>query len=126
MGTAAFLIFNAFAMSITELGPLTGRGTVSFMQRFGSEFLAFGDGTVSSGSIVLAVVIGLVVPLLAAFIPARRATRISSLAAMRPQTAFPFSPSSLREAAPGLLGILILLAYLAIAPPGEWLSLIHI
>ena len=161
MGAAAFLIFNAFAMSITErqqqigalralgmtrrqimrqvllealligglgtlagllVGPLMGQGIVSVMQRFGGEFLAFGDGSVSVGTAVLASAIGLGVTLLSAWIPARRAARVSPLAAMRPQTAASPTAPSLRQPMIGLLGILALFAYLAIAPPGEWIE----
>ncbi|MCB9445594.1 MAG: FtsX-like permease family protein, partial [Ardenticatenaceae bacterium] len=166
MGAAAFLIFNAFAMSITErqqqigalralgmtrsqimrlvllealliggggtlagliIGPLMGQGVVSFMQRFGSEFLAFGDGTVSWGTAVLASIIGLGVTLLSAWIPARRATRVSPLTAMRqsssqPLTASSQQPAANRQSLISCLLITALFAYLIIAPPGEWIE----
>ncbi|MCP4423033.1 MAG: FtsX-like permease family protein, partial [Chloroflexi bacterium] len=163
MGAAAFLIFNAFAMSIAErrqqigalrslgmtrrqvmrqvlleavliggagtlvglaIGPLMGQGIVAFMQEFGGEFLAFGDGGVGWGTAVLATIIGLGITLLSAWIPARQATRVSPLAAMRPQTEIVNRQSSIvnRESLISLLLIAILFGYLAIAPPGEWIE----
>ncbi|MEJ2748647.1 MAG: FtsX-like permease family protein, partial [Anaerolineae bacterium] len=166
MGAAAFLIFNAFAMSITErqqqigalrslgmtrrqilrqvlleafiigglgtlagliIGPLMGQGIVSIMQRFGGEFLAFGDGSVSWGTAVLASAIGLGVTILSALIPARRATRVSPLAAMR-QTSDQQpainnqQPIINRQSLIATLLIAALFIYLAIAPPGEWIK----
>jgi putative ABC transport system permease protein len=164
MGAAAFLIFNAFAMSITErqqqigalrslgmtrrqilgqvlleafiigglgtvagllLGPIMGQGVVSFMQRFGGEFLAFGDGSVSWGTAVLASAIGLSITLLSALLPARRAAWISPLAAMRPPETGDWRLETKifnRQSLIASLLIALLFAYLVAAPPGDWIE----
>lgn len=162
MGAAAFLIFNAFAMSITErqqqigalralgmtrrqimrqvlleavliggagtvigmaLGPIMGQGVVAFMQKFGGEFLIFGDGSVGWGTAVLASIIGLGITLLSAWIPARQATRVSPLAAMRPQETGDWRmETKKRQSLISILLIAALFTYLAIAPPGEWIE----
>ncbi len=161
LGAAGFLIYNAFAMSVTQQqrqigmlrsvgmtraqvlrlvlvealvtgglgtllgvlgGPLVGNGILSAMAYFGVET---GRGSVAPGSIVLAVAMGLGVSLLSALAPARRAARLSPLEALREDgsanqrigKSFTHHVSRLT---PGLVLLIPLWLYLAIAPPGTW------
>lgn len=98
-------------------GPLLGQGLLLIVRQMGLEI---GASQVSLTSVVLAVVMGLVVSLLSAWLPARRAARTSPLAALH-------EPSPASQAGRGRvsrwigLGLVAgLLLYLAIAPPGEW------
>ncbi|MCP4516605.1 MAG: ABC transporter permease, partial [Delftia sp.] len=157
---AGFLVFNAFAMSVTQrrmqigalrslgmtrrqvlrqvllealatgslgtltgllAGPLFGRGILAWMRHTG---LDVGSGSVSLVSMALAVVMGLGITLLSALLPARRATRISPMTALREheltsqQTGAAVHQRNSTRAGLAMLGLLAV--YLIIAPPGEW------
>ena len=154
---AGFLIFNAFAMAVTQrrrqigalrslgmtrrqvmqqllvealitgglgtllglvAGPLFGHGMLAAVRQFDVEI---GRGTVSVSSLVLAVVMGLGITLLSVMIPARRATRISPLVALRQTTTSAnIQSTSTQSLLVGLLLIVALTVYLIIAPPGKW------
>ena len=171
---AGFLIFNAFAMAVTQrrrqigalrslgmtrrqvmymvlveavlvggsgtmlgliAGPLLGRGEVALLKAVGRLFDVtlgvFGKpGAPPTSSLVTAVVMGLGITLVSTLFPARQATGVSPLAALRAQTA-----TDARVGRPGfialltkrawVLGLLIiaaLVAYLIIAPPSAWVT----
>ncbi len=154
---AGFLIFNAFAMAVTQrrrqigmlralgmtrrqvlrqlmteasitgglgtalglaLGPLLGWGLLRLIELLGVEV---GQGRVTPGSVILAVSMGMGITLLAVMIPARRATRLSPMTALRQERSL---PAGTRRAAlrPWIgAGIaLVLLIYLILFPPGRW------
>ncbi len=174
LGAAGFLIYNAFAMSVTQQqrqigmlrslgmtraqvlrlvlvealftgglgtalgvlgGPLVGGGILTAMTYFGVET---GQGHAAPGSMMLAVGMGLGISLLSALVPARRASRLSPLEALRESESAPqqISDSAGRRADKSAkrsritqyvsrftigLGLLVpLWLYLAIAPPGAW------
>jgi MFS family permease len=129
------------------LGPLLGYLVLAAMQWFG---LQTGRGSVASGSMGLAIGMGMSISLLSALVPARRAARVAPLAALRESEAI--APDEIifhrkdaknfnvRLGGPlpgakraGQVGVLVhirafvgfvllavLWVYLLIAPPGEW------
>ncbi len=161
LATAGFLVFNAFAMTVTQQqqqigmlrllgmtqrqvmgsvlleaaltgglgtllgllgGPLLGRAVLALARQMMG--LDVGRGTASLPVLILATGMGLGVTVLSAVIPARRATRVAPLVALR-ETAIPSSQEAgpvrkrlsvlARFALPGALSL-----YLVIAPPGKW------
>ncbi|MCP5076265.1 MAG: FtsX-like permease family protein, partial [Rhodobacteraceae bacterium] len=157
MAAAGFLIFNAFAMTVTQrrrqigilrslgmtrkqvlrqvqtealmigaagtllglaLGTPFGNLTLMAFQQLGVELEL---GSASLGSYVLGIVMGLGITLLSVWIPARQATRISPLTALRQETAVSTTHNTSRfQTVAGLLIQIALWTYLVIAPPGEW------
>jgi putative ABC transport system permease protein len=160
---AGFLVFNAFAMSITQrrqqigalrslgmtrrqvmrlvlvealitggagtllgliAGPLLGRSTIALIKAmFGEGLFVFAASSASPTSFLLAAVSGIVVTLLSVLIPARQATRISPLVALREKVAAGVARNPVGRALAGLLIAVVLAVYLAVAPPGEWVEL---
>lgn len=154
---AAFLIFNAFTMAVTQrrqqigtlrslgmtrpqvlrlviaealltggagtllglaLGPVLGRGVLEMVRSAGFEV---SGGRPSFGVIVLAVLLGVGLTLLSVLVPARRATRISPLVALRQEMASPVRLRAVLLLPRAALVIIFSLAlYLIAAPPGEW------
>ncbi|MBN1583419.1 MAG: FtsX-like permease family protein, partial [Anaerolineae bacterium] len=156
---AGFLIYNAFAMSVTQQqrqigmlrslgmtraqvlrqvlaeagytgglgtlggllgGPLLGRVVLAAMEQMGAQV---GRGSVAWKGIVLGAAMGVGIALLSALLPARRAAQVPPLVALQGQIGKPAnepggSPSW--RFGIGILVLAILIAYLAIAPPGEW------
>jgi putative ABC transport system permease protein len=160
LAAAGFLVFNAFAMAITQQrrqigmlrslgmtrrqvmrqvliealatgglgtllglvgGPLLGRGVLTWMQRIGLET---GKSAVSLDGVGLAIMMGLGITLLSALIPARRATRVSPLMAIREHEPtsqhIGRSTHQRTRVSIGLGLIAAMTIYLIIAPPGEW------
>ncbi len=156
---AGFLIFNAFAMSVTQrrrqvgllrslgmtrrqvleqvlaealitggLGSLLGLGAglsfglglLSLMRQVG---IGVGRGELAPADVALALGMGLGISLLSALIPAWGAARTSPLLALRPLAPSADERTPLRYAALGVLVILSLTTYLALAPPGRWTGL---
>ncbi len=157
LAAAGFVIFNAFAMSVTKrrrqigalrslgmtrrqvmrlvlvealltgglgallglvVGPLLGDGVLALVRSAGFET---GAGRVSLANVVLAVALALGLSLLSVSMPARRATRISPLVALRERN-IPSLGTTRRLPLlwVGMLIIAALAAYLVLAPPGEW------
>ena len=126
LAVAGFLLFNAFAMSVTQRqrqigmlrslgltrlqvmrlvsvealltgamgtllgligGPLLGSGTIILLDKWASIQVShtFQDGLPSTGTISISAALGMGMTLLSIVFPARRAMRISPLAALRPQ-----------------------------------------
>ena len=159
MLTAGFLIFNAFAMSVTQrrqqigalrslgmtggqvlrllvtealiiggigtvlgvlAGPFMGQGIVALLKRFGGGLFAFETAAPTASSVALAIVLGMGVTVLAVLVPARRALRISPLAALREPNATGIARNPVRQTIVGI-GLIVLLGLeLIIDPPGEW------
>ncbi|MFZ5918686.1 MAG: FtsX-like permease family protein [Chloroflexota bacterium] len=159
---AGFLVFNAFAMSITQRrrqigalralgmtrrqvlrlvlaealltggagtllglvgGPVLGRGTIALMKTMlGEGIFVFAAGSVSPSILLLAAGLGMGITLLSVLIPARRAARVSPLTALRAETASGIERNPVGRLLLGLLVAVLLFAYLAVAPPGEWVS----
>jgi ABC-type antimicrobial peptide transport system permease subunit/class 3 adenylate cyclase len=115
MGT----VFGSF------LGPLFGNGVLAVFRQLGTDV---GQGSATLGSVLLAVAMGLGITLLSVLIPARQATRISPLAALRNQETGDWKLET-KSSTPRLqflvssLILIILWLYLAIAPPGAWTGL---
>jgi len=118
----ALLVGGAGTVAGLALGPLLGRGVVALMERFGGQFLTFGAGSISLPSMAAGVALGLGVTLVSVLLPARRATRISPLAALRPQAGAASTAPSRLLAAAGVVAIALLFGWLAVAPPGETLN----
>ncbi len=156
LAMAAFLVFNAFAMSVTQrrqeigslralgltrrqviklmllealltgsagtacglmAGPLMGRGVVAVLGKVAS--IRYGHGWPSWRSMLVASALGLSITLLSMGFPARRATRISPLAALHSHTV-PKGKAIPGWLAPvGSLGIVIMISYLCLVPPSE-------
>lgn len=161
MLAVGFLIFNAFAMSITQrrqqigalralgttraqvlrillvealiiavagtvlgfvAGPLLSQGMIALLRQFGGGLLAFADAGPTPPTLVLAIILGIVVPVLAMLAPARLAARISPLAALRQPEAAGIEPASPIPARVGGILLIALALYLLIASPGEWVG----
>ena|GEM_PF-577537 len=156
------MIFNAFAMSVTQrrrqigalralgmtrwqtlhlvlveslivgvlgtllglvAGPLLGRGAIALMKvLLGEGLFVFSASGASLPSLLLATVLGMGVTLLSALIPSWRATRISPLVALREEIGLEKPGFSEKTWFLGLLIIVVLVIYLAVAPPGEWVT----
>lgn len=158
LGVAGFLIFNAFAMSVTQrnqqigmmralgatrkqirtqllaesvlvggvgvlvglgLGPVLGRTILSVMKYYGA---GVGGGSVSALSVVLGVVMGMGISVLSVLIPARRATKIAPISAIRQETADGDSSASRKWTILGVSIIGLQAVYLIFWPPGEWVG----
>ena len=98
-------------------GPLLGNGLLALTRSLGVET---GQGSVSLGSLALAIAMGVGITLISVLVPARRATRISPLVALRRESAAGVERNPVGRAVWGLLIVAGLVAYLVIAPPGEW------
>jgi putative ABC transport system permease protein len=126
-------------------GPWVGNGILNAMAYFGVET---GQGSAAPGSIILAMAMGLGISLLSALIPARRAAELSPLEALRESASasprvrakakkrvgqsasqqisksqIPLSPSFSLSPSASTFGLMLLVplwVYLAIAPPGAW------
>ena len=156
LGVAGFLIFNAFAMSVTQrnqqigmmralgatrkqirkmliaesillggvgvmlgmgLGPILGNVLLLVMNYYGA---GVGSGSISPTAMIIGAALGMLISVISVLIPARRATRISPLAAIR-QDVSDDSPNISRNRA--ILGTVIMVgmwSYLVLAPPGKW------
>ncbi len=115
----ALLTGGAGTLAGLLAGPLLGNGLLALTRSMGIET---GRGSASPGSLALAVVMGVGITLLAVLAPARRATRISPLAALRAEETMSFGKNlvSTRTWLPGLLIVTGLALYLVVAPPGAW------
>ncbi|KAA3661405.1 MAG: hypothetical protein DWQ04_16575, partial [Chloroflexi bacterium] len=107
------------------VGPMLGRATVVFMREMVGQIFIFGQGTISTTTIALAVVLGIGGTLVAVLSPARRATHISPLMALRNQQIQTDEASNTRrENRQALLGLgifLLLFGFLFAVQPGDWL-----
>jgi ABC-type antimicrobial peptide transport system permease subunit/class 3 adenylate cyclase len=159
IGAAGFLVFNAFAMTITQrqrhigalraigmtrkqvmklvmvealmlsvsgtlagllLGPLMGRGVIILLRVVAGNLFTFGAAQVSGTAVFTAIILGVSITLLSVLVPARRATHISPLEALRPQSAAGTGrkrPFFTLIAFALMIGLAVLLVA---APPGEW------
>jgi putative ABC transport system permease protein len=159
IAAAGFLIFNAFAMSVTQrrqqigalravgmtrrqvmrlmltealiislvgtglglvAGPILGRATIAVLRQFGGGLLAFVETDPTLFSIALALFLGISVTLVSMLFPARRATRISPLDALREPDPEGTHQGNSWWAWLGTGLIVALALHLIIAPPGEW------
>ncbi|MCP4535739.1 MAG: FtsX-like permease family protein [Chloroflexi bacterium] len=100
------------------IGPLLGRGLVTLLGRMAD--VAYGESMPSLGGALLAAGAGTSITLFASLFPAWRATRISPLAALRPQMVSGDEWAAARPALGGFAGLAVMAAYLIVAPPGEW------
>jgi len=158
LAVSGFLVFNAFAMSVTQrrqqigalrclgmtrrqiirltlteglitggvgtvigliIGPLLGKGITGLMQSLGGQIFVFGQSDASLTSMVMAAVLGLGVTLLAVVIPARSASQVPPLAALRASEAAGMDAIPWRRTLIGLAIILLMTVFLVIAPPAE-------
>ncbi|MCJ7624665.1 MAG: ABC transporter permease, partial [Anaerolineaceae bacterium] len=104
-------------------GPLLGVGTIGLMKMiFGEGLFVFAASSPSTTSILTASLSGIFVTMLSVLLPARSAARISPLQALRPEYAQGIQGHPVRYGIVGGLGIVILVTWLAISPPGEWVE----
>ncbi|MEJ2750381.1 MAG: ABC transporter permease, partial [Anaerolineae bacterium] len=113
----ALLVGGAGTLLGLFLGPLLGNLTLTAFRQLGVEM---GRGSASLGSYVLGIVMGLGITLLSVWVPARQATLVSPLTALRQEVATAVSRTSRWPTIIGALIAAALWTYLAIAPPGEW------
>lgn len=113
----ALIIGGAGTLLGLFLGPMLGNLTLTAFRQLG---VAMGQGSASLGSYLLGTVMGLGITLLSVWIPARQATRVSPLTALREEMATDGSHTSRRLPLIGVMLASFLWIYLALAPPGEW------
>ncbi len=105
-------------------GPLLGRTTIALIEVvLGEGVFIFAPSSASPATILLAAALGLGVTLLSVLLPARQATRISPLEALRQHRAEKIGGAMpvRRALLAGLIAV-ALAVYLAVAPPGEWVQ----
>lgn len=160
--TSGFLVYSAFAMSITQrrqqigslrsvgmtrrqvmrlvlneavivgglgvglgliAGRLMGRATIILMKTIiGEGVLIFDLSQPSLTSVATAVTLGLLVTIISVLIPAWQATRITPQEALRQDSSSGIKPDPGRRTWAGVMIIIIIWSYLAVAPPGEWVA----
>jgi putative ABC transport system permease protein len=103
------------------LGITLGRGLIWLLESTSEIFNQFGQADLSVMRLLGSAGLGILISLGAAFGPALSAARMAPIEAMR--LTHPLSPASHASRWPivGLLGSLVLWAYLVIAPPGRWI-----
>ncbi|MDH3943591.1 MAG: hypothetical protein OEV06_05815, partial [Anaerolineae bacterium] len=79
-----------------------------------------GDGRLDWTAALVSGVVGVLISVLAVLVPARRATRIAPLAAVRSDEGEGAGRAPRKWAVTGVVILLILWIYLAVWPPGEW------
>ncbi|MBP7694653.1 MAG: FtsX-like permease family protein, partial [Anaerolineales bacterium] len=105
------------------LGPLAGQGVVALMRSLPNSVLnAFVPAQPTAASYGLAGLLGVGITLLASLLPARAATRLSPLVALKTPEQPGLERSPRRLGAAGLTLCLGLLAWLAVSPPALWLQ----
>ena len=104
-------------------GPLMGRGIIALIKSFDSPILgAFKERDTSPLVFALALGLGLGVTVLAALIPARQATRISPLVALRAEDLPGADRSPTRLGLIGFAILLLITAYPVLSPPARWIQ----
>jgi len=107
------------------LGALGGiglsRALINLVQQTSELFNRFGSPPVSIPRLLWAGALGVIVALISAWFPARRATAISPLAALRPTETGGFERPAHRLALAGLVVAAGMWGYLAVDPPGLWI-----
>lgn len=103
-------------------GSLLGQGLIGLVSATSEMFNRFGDVGVSPARMAWAAAAGVLIGLLAAWVPARRAVRVTPLAALRPPTPDTLRRPPIWPAVMGLTGGVALWLYLALAPPGAWIQ----
>lgn len=111
----AFLTGIAGTLLGLMTGPLLGYGLVTLLAKMAG--IAHGQGSVQADSVLRAVVLGLGITLLATSLPARRATRITPLVALRAQEAPGVESNRKGWAALGLFLTAVLALCLLVWPP---------
>ncbi|MCP5101622.1 MAG: FtsX-like permease family protein, partial [Chloroflexi bacterium] len=161
IGAAGFLVFNAFAMTITQrqrhigalraigmtrkqvmnlvmvealmlsvsgtlvgllLGPGFGQGVILLLRAAAGELFTFGEAQVSGTAVFTAIILGISITLLSVLVPARRATRISPLEALRPQSAATTGKKRPLFTIVGIVLMIALAIFLIVAPPADWVD----
>lgn len=159
---SGFLVYNAFAMSITQrirqlgslrlvgmtryqimrlvmgeavligvlgvglgliTGPLLGRATITLIRAIiGEGFFVFTPSPPSVTNVITAITLGLLVTVISVLVPAWQATRVTPLEALRQDTASGIESESVRRTWLAISVIILMWSYLALAPPGEWVT----
>lgn len=105
------------------IGPLLGNGFIVLMKALLGDLFVFTSGSASAQSILVPIILGMGITVFSTVIPAWRATQISPLAAARQETASSVLRNPIKRGMAGGLGTIILVVYLAAAPPGEWVEM---
>jgi ABC-type antimicrobial peptide transport system permease subunit/class 3 adenylate cyclase len=104
-------------------GPLMGKGIIALIKSFDSPILgAFKERETSPLIFALALGLGLGITVLAALIPARQATRISPLVALRAEDLPGADRSPVRLGLIGFAILLLITTYLVLSPPARWIQ----
>ncbi len=121
--TEAVLISGVGVILGLAAGPFLGRLTITAITSVTPEgLLLFKPGPPSSAVMIRAALLGLGISFLAAIVPAIQATRVSPMAARRPQEASGIERSRPWIGWAALAAMLLILLYLRFAPPGEVLE----
>lgn len=159
MFAGGFLIFNAFAMSVSQrrqqigslralgmtraqilrmmlteslliallglglglmIGPLFGSAAISFLREFSRDLLAFEETSPTPSILLAACILGVGVTLISMLGPAQRASRATPLDVLRNPIVSASGQMIIWKPVLGALIIILLFAYLLLAPPGKW------
>lgn len=103
-------------------GVALSRGLVAIVQASSEMFNRFGQGQISLERLAWAAALGMIVATLAALPPARRASRVSPLAALRIAAPGGITPLRAGAAVVAVALSLVLWTWLALDPPGSWIE----
>ena len=103
-------------------GVALSRGLVAIVQATSEMFNRFGEGQISVSRLAWAAALGMVVAVLAALLPARRAARVSPLAALRSEAPGGITRLNAGAAVTALVLSIGLWTWLALDPPGGWIE----
>lgn len=121
LAEALLLTVTGVALGILASTMLSGV-LVTFFQQLAGQKVTLVEASPRLPVVIFAAGMGLLITLLSVVIPARRAARVVPLDALRNPEAAGIERAGRWRTVSGTLLMVALLAYVIVAPPGEWVS----